>query len=138
MKNSTKTNAAAAKVAKKTTKAAPVAATKTAVKPVATKKAAPKAADKAVEPAPAAEQKPEKRKGPMTADEKSARRITPGTPLNEWRMVKSQRVGVPGYFVQGGETKPGPKGPKSFFVGAETLYASLDAAKEALATKRTA
>jgi hypothetical protein len=125
MKNSTKTT--------KTAAAAKSTAKKTAAAPVATKTAKGK---KAVEPAPAAEPKPEKRKGPMTAEEKSARRITPGTPLNEWRMVKSQRVGVPGYFVQGGETKPGPKGPKSFYVGEERLFASIELAKEALA-KRT-
>ena len=106
------------------------AATKILNAPVATAPATEPKVDKAA--ARAAKDAAKAAKKAERAAKRENSRITPGTPLKEWRVVKSQRVGRPGYFLQGGVTKPGPKGPKSFFVGQETLYKSLDEANKQL------
>jgi len=80
---------------------------------------------------------PVSRIAPQPATQNVNKRITPGTPINEWRVVKSLRAEFKGWFLQGGMFKPGPRG-NQFFVGAEERYLELAAAKEALKNKRVA
>lgn len=60
-----------------------------------------------------------------------SKRITPGAKIETWRIARSARVGQPGYFVQGGNYKKGPKG-KEFTVGAEEYHKVISTAQDSL------
>jgi hypothetical protein len=61
------------------------------------------------------------------------RRFTSDAVVKEWRVVRSQRKEFDGYFVQGGEYRPGNRGSE-FHVAREFRYATNQEAKAALAT----
>jgi hypothetical protein len=88
---------------------------------------------KAVDAEPDVRHDPPTKNGVLAvAVDPTNKRITPGTPTKEWRIRKSQRVGQPGFFVQGGEyRKVGSE--NQFFVGVEHNVATMDAAKAKLA-----
>jgi hypothetical protein len=64
------------------------------------------------------------------------KRITPGTPIKEWRVVRSLRAEFKGFFLQGGEFKRGPRG-NQFYVGEEWRFPDSKTANEALKAKTT-
>jgi hypothetical protein len=62
------------------------------------------------------------------------RRITPGAAVKEWRVVRSLREKLPGYFLQGGHFQKTSRG-NSFIVGEEVHFTELKKAQEALGIK---
>jgi len=71
---------------------------------------------------------------PVAAPSVENKRITPGTEIKEWRVVKSLRAEFNGWFLQGGTFKRGPRG-NQFYVGIEERYLDSKAAREALKGK---
>ena len=55
-------------------------------------------------------------------------RVVVGTPTKEWRVRRSQRVGISGWFLQGGITVKTARG-ESFVVGSEKLFSELEERK---------
>jgi hypothetical protein len=74
---------------------------------------------------------------PVAAPTMDNKRITPGTEVKEWRVVKSLRSEFNGWFLQGGLFRKGPRG-NQFFVGIEERYLDPKAAREALKSKQVA
>jgi hypothetical protein len=108
--------------------------TKTKTQAKTTKAAAAKAAVKPVAQAPVAPA-PVKPVAAQLADNEtphSHRRFTPDATVKEWRVVRSQRKEFDGYFVQGGEYRPGNRGTE-FHVAREFRYATNQDAKAAIA-----
>jgi hypothetical protein len=67
--------------------------------------------------------------------EPTSKRVTVGAAITEWRVVASQRKGMPGWFLQGGSYAMA-NGRNAFTVGAETFFEDRKEAAAALATKR--
>lgn len=57
------------------------------------------------------------------------KRITEGARIDTWRVARSLRVGMPGYFAQGGHYQATNRG-NSFIVGEEKHFSELRAAQE--------
>jgi hypothetical protein len=64
--------------------------------------------------------------------ESLSKRVTVGAKVAEWRVVPSQRKGMPGYFVQGGSYQMQANGRNVFTCGAEMFFEDRDAAAIAL------
>jgi hypothetical protein len=79
-----------------------------------------------------------KREATPIATEATSKRITVGARIDQWRVVPSQRKGMPGWFVQGGSYTMLVNGRNAFTVGAETFFEDRKEAAAALAAKRMA
>jgi hypothetical protein len=96
-----------------------------------TKASDPKPVEPAADPAPKAKRLSPKEKREAIARGESPR-ITQGAKIETWRLRRSQRTGLAGWFVQGGFNQQGAKG-SSFVVGRELYFTEHEAAKAAYA-----
>jgi len=74
---------------------------------------------------------PPQRYGSISQTPLTNKRFTPGTPLTEYRVVRSQRKEFTGYWIQGGTYQRGSRGME-FRVCQEYGYPDLNSAKQAL------